>query len=229
VDEEFEVGCRVPRQSFVLWMQGAKTRTRNHDKKVVAIAHVTLDSIMPSLGCNSASAFVGSQRSPEAMRNQPLKSIAHSSLGAVAGATISPCAIGRRDRRFVSTSPARFRMSPIVEGAGQASPGCFIWSHTLIFFAPKRGNLRRVATTASISRSCGRQQVNAERGELELDRRSGPERGVALVTHQCLVLLWRSRIFSATSRTTSITTLTPSSKHRSSNQHGHERDRRNGG
>src|SRR4029078_12707817 len=41
----------------------------------------------------------GSQRLPSYVRNQPLKSIDHSSLGACAGATTSPCAMARRRLR----------------------------------------------------------------------------------------------------------------------------------
>src|SRR5262245_46143724 len=65
----------------------------------------------------------GSQREPSAVRNQPLKSIDHSSFGAVAGEITSPCAIARRRRARPRTRPSRFRMSPIVEAAGHSTFG----------------------------------------------------------------------------------------------------------
>jgi hypothetical protein len=100
----------------------------------------------------------GSQRVPSAVRNHPLKSIDHSSLAAVAGDITSPYAIARRRRRRPSTRPSRFRMSPIVEAAGQSTFGASRSSHALIFFGPKCGNRRRTAMTRSATRSdvaCG--------------------------------------------------------------------------
>src|SRR5262249_11296280 len=100
----------------------------------------------------------GSQRVPSAVRNQPLKSIDHSSLATVAGDTTSPCAIARWRRRRASTRPLRFRMSPIVEAAGQFTFGESRSNHALIFFDPKCGNRCRTAMTRSATQSdvaCG--------------------------------------------------------------------------
>lgn len=42
-----EVGCRELRRSFVLWMQRVRTLTL---RKIVAITHVPLDSVMQTPG-----------------------------------------------------------------------------------------------------------------------------------------------------------------------------------
>jgi hypothetical protein len=108
----------------------------------------------------------GSQRVPSRVRNQPLKSIDHSSFGAVAPVTISPCGHGRRRRGVGAISPARFKMSPIVEVAGQPPPGCSARSLARIFFGPNCGNRWRSATIAAISSAgvvCGRRAGARER------------------------------------------------------------------
>src|ERR671925_140466 len=70
-----------------------------------------------------SSTLSGSQRVPSRVRNHPLKSIDHSPFGSLAPATISPCGHGRRRRGLAAIRPSRFRMSPIVEAAGQSTAG----------------------------------------------------------------------------------------------------------
>src|SRR5215471_4739073 len=94
----------------------------------------------------------GSQRVPSAVRNQPLKSIDHSSLGALAGDITSPWAIARRRRGRSWIRPLRFKMSPMVEAAGHSTFGASSSSHALIFFGPKCGNRRRTAMMRSATR-----------------------------------------------------------------------------
>src|SRR3982750_3559852 len=64
----------------------------------------------------------GSQRIPSPLRNQPLKSIAHSSLGVLAAATTSPCAIARRRLRLPPPPPLRNRPAPSPAPPDQAFP-----------------------------------------------------------------------------------------------------------
>jgi hypothetical protein len=47
--KENEVSCREPRRSFVLWTQIARTEYLTM-RKILAITHITLDSVMQSPG-----------------------------------------------------------------------------------------------------------------------------------------------------------------------------------
>jgi hypothetical protein len=72
----------------------------------------------------------------------------------------SPCAIARRRRRRASTRPLRFKTSPIVDAAGQATSGRARSSHAYdLLRAEKCGNRRRAAMMRSAQpprrRLCG--------------------------------------------------------------------------
>jgi len=116
----------------------------------------------------------GSQRIPSRVRNQPLKSIDHSPFGALAPATMSPCAALRRRRSLGSIKPPRFGMAPIVEAAGHITAGCAAMSLARIFFGPTRGNRSRMAMIAAISDcpvACGHVPGARERSS---NQRSSP-------------------------------------------------------
>jgi hypothetical protein len=107
----------------------------------------------------------GSIRRWSCVRNHPLKSAAHSSLAASAAMTRRGASRGRRRRRDASTKPARFRMSPIVEAAGQPPSPSRRSSSARSLRGPKCGNRRRKSTTAASTRShvrCKHERVACE-------------------------------------------------------------------
>ena len=81
----------------------------------------------------------GSILTPFPVRNHPLRSMDHTSLGlsAAANGSLQGEALLRRFRR--RTSPARSRMSPAVLGAGHDSPGSTSRSHATSFLGSQVG------------------------------------------------------------------------------------------
>ena len=102
----------------------------------------------------------GSQRVPQPVRNQPLKSIAHSSFGAGAAAKAASCGSRRRWRwRGAVTRPDRRSRSPTVEAAGQATSGCAAASTANSLRGPQCGRACRCASKAAAisgASACGR-------------------------------------------------------------------------
>ena len=95
----------------------------------------------------------GSIRCWSRVRNQPLKSALHSSLGSIAGVQDRCWSSGRRRRFTGTTRPARLRMLPIVEAAGQASSGTSRSRTARSLRAPKRKRRSAAITVAAIALS----------------------------------------------------------------------------
>jgi tetratricopeptide (TPR) repeat protein len=92
---------------------------------------------LPSISLSCA--VKGSIRVSSPVRNQPLRSMNHTSLGlsAAANGSLQGAAWRRRFRR--RTSPARSRTSPAVLGAGHEPSGSAVRSHATTFFGPQFG------------------------------------------------------------------------------------------
>jgi len=108
----------------------------------------------------------GSIRRWSRVRNQPLKSVAHSSLAATTAANGRGWSSARRRRRAGATRPARLRMSAIVEAAGQRGAGASRASIANSLRGPRCGNRRRSATIASATAGpvrCGQCRAACDR------------------------------------------------------------------
>ena len=108
----------------------------------------------------------GSIRQLSPVRNQPLKSTAHSSFAASTGIMMRPWSSGGLRRLTGVTKPSRLRMSPIVEAAGQLVVGACRSSIHSSLRGPKCGKRRRSATivaTRTSSVACGQCCTACER------------------------------------------------------------------
>ena len=129
----------------------ARSRTRRTSGPLGLISPLQTNRYREAASCTVR----GSILTPFPVRNHPLRSMDHTSLGlsAAANGSLQGEALLRRFRR--RTSPARSRMSPAVLGAGHDSPGSTSRSHATSFLGPQVGCSR----LAVVSRSATAREV----------------------------------------------------------------------